>query len=435
MFDTFFDYLATVDDFLWSYVGFTLVTLFGLYFSLKTRFFQFRVLGQLKKTITDLHHDAKGGEAGMHPLRLYFASVGGMVGIGNLVGAVSAILIGGPGALFWLWIANFCGMLVKYSEIYLGMKYRVRNNRGGYDGGPMYYLKAAFGIPAIPIIVCVLLCIYGVEVVQFLVVADAISQSFSLSKHLVVGGLLAAVMYSAFGGIRRLSTICCLLMPGFIIIYVIMSLWVLGTHITEIPELLSLVFHGAFNGHAPLGGFVGSTFLIAARYGISRAVYSGDIGIGYDSIIQSESRAKKPEYQARLAIFSVFTDGIVCTMSMLLVLVTGLWKLNGIPDATHCVSLALGTVFPAMPYFMGIFMFIAGYTTIIAYFAIGLKSARFLSPKWGETIYYIYALFAFPFFAYFDQTKVFLIMSVSGGLLMIFNLAGIVKLRKEIKFK
>ncbi len=435
MISIFFDTLARLDDFFWTYIGFTFVSLFGIYFTLKTRFFQFKVLGQLRKTVVDLNEDAKLCATGTHPLRLYFASVGGMVGLGNIVGVVTAILIGGPGSLFWLWIASFSGMLIKYSEIYLGMKYRVPNAHGGYDGGPMYYLKHAFGIKAIPIISSILLCIYGVEVSQFLVVTDSLSQTFAINKTLVIASLLAAVIYSGLGGISRLANICCVLMPTFMIIYVLMCLWVIGWNIKEIPSLFALVFDGAFNGHAPLGGFIGSTFLMAAQHGVSRAVYSGDIGIGYDSIIQSEARTQHPERQARMAIFSILTDGIVCTMSMMVILITGLWKVHTPMQASEYVAAALGQYFPAIPYFMSLFFFLAGYTTIIAYFAVGLKSARFLLPSYGEKLYHLYAAVAFPFFAYFDQSKVFLIMTFSGGLLMMINIAGIVKLRKEIRFK
>lgn len=431
---TFFYYLAVLDDFLWSHVGFILISLFGAYFTLKTRFFQFRVLAQLRQTIRVLNEDAKKTQNGTHPLRLYFASVGGMVGLGNIVGAVMAVVIGGPGALFWLWVASLSGMLIKYSEIYLGMKYRVPNKEGGYDGGPMYYLQHAFNTKTVPIIVSILLCVYGVEVSQFLIISDTISDTFAVSKPVVVFSLLAAVIYSALGGIKRLANICCIIMPIFIIVYILMALWVIVLNLDIMPGLIKSVFVSAFHGHAPLGGFVGSTIVVAAQNGISRAVYSGDLGIGYDSIIQSESKAQHPERQARMAIFSVLTDAIVCTMSISLVLITNIWTMDQLSLPSNCVSVALSHYFPYMPYFMAIFFFLAGYTTIISYMAVGLKCARFLAPQWGEKMYYVYALFAFPFFSYFDQTQVFMIMSFSGGLLMLFNVTGIVRLRHKIKF-
>ena len=435
MFEPFFDTLTTIDNFFWGYLGFSIITLTGLYFSKKTKFFQFTVLTQLRKTVTDLQKDSKTNDTGTHPLRLYFASVGGMVGLGNIVAVVSAILIGGPGALFWLWIASFAGMLIKYSEIYLGVKFRVKNKEGGYDGGPMYYLKEAFGIRAIPIIVCILLCIYGVEVYQFVIITDTLSSTFELNRWLVIATLIAAIMYSGLGGVTRLANICTIMMPPFMILYVLMCLYVIISHSSELPSVLASVFHGAFNGHAAVGGFVGSSMIMVAQQGISRAVYSGDIGIGYDATIQSETRTQHPERQARMAVFSVLTDSIVCTMSMLVVLVTGLWKIEVPMQASEYVATALGTHFPAIPYFMAVFFFLAGYTTLIAFFAVGLKCAQFLYPRFGRPLYYLYAVMSFIFFSFFDQSKVILIMSLSGGLLMMFNVAGIFKLRHKIKFK
>lgn len=433
--DTVFAYLTIVDDFFWSHIGFSLVVLLGLYFSIKTRFFQFRTLGKLKKTICELQENTDGCTQGIHPLRLYFASVGGMIGLGNVVAVITALLIGGPGALFWLWIAAIFGMLIKYSEIYLGVKFRVKNDRGGYDGGPMYYLSQAFKPRYIPYISAILLCIYGVEVYQFLIITDTMVSTFDLSREIVVGILIALILYTVLGGVNRIASVCVVLMPAFMVSYILMCLWVIGSNFTLIPEVLYTIFHSAFNGHAALGGFAGSSMVLAAQNGIARAVYSGDIGIGYDSTLQSETRTSHPERQARMAIFALTTDTFICTMSMMVVLITGLWHSSPHLLASEFVATALSQYFPHMNYFMALFFFLAGFTTIIAFFVVGMKCARFLSTRWGESIYMGYAIMAFSIFSFCDQSKVMLIMSVSGGLLMMLNLAAIAKLRHHIEFK
>lgn len=428
----FFAHLQVIDDIFWSYIGFSLVVILGFYFTLRSRFYQFRTLTRLPQTIRDL----QGNEGnGVHPLRLYFASVGGMIGLGNVVAVITALLVGGPGALFWLWVASICGMLIKYAEIYLGVKFRVPNAHGGYDGGPMYFLAHAFNIRTIPIIVAVLLCIYGVEVYQFVILADTLSSALSAPKYIVIGLLLAFVIYTAIGGVNRLATVCMVLMPIFLISYLAMCFWVMLVNLPLLPEMFSTIIHSAFSGHAALGGFAGSTFILAAQSGIARAVYSGDIGIGYDATLQSETRAAHPERQARLAIFALATDTLVCSLSILVVMVTGLW--HSAPDlqASEFVAQALSNYFPYMNHFMVVFFFLAGFTTIIAFFTVGMKCARFLSSQWGEKIYMVYAIGAFSFFSFFDQSKVMLIMSVSGGLLMMFNLVGIARLRNHIEFK
>lgn len=433
--DQFFNLIMVVDDFFWSHIGFSLVVVMGLYFTAKSRFFQFRTLFNLKKTIEDLRCVKGHDDQGINPVRLYFASVGGMIGLGNVVGVVTAILIGGPGAMVWLWIAAIFGMLIKYAEIYLGVKFRVKNDRGGYDGGPMYYLQEAFSLKAIPLISAVLLCVYGVDVYQFVIITDTLTNTFDLNKIAVIGTLIALVIYTALGGVNRLARICSILMPGFMVLYIVMCLYVIGLNVENLGPVLSSVFKSAFTGHAAVGGFAGSTLILAAQNGIARAVYSGDIGIGYDSTIQCETKTIYPERQARLAIFALLSDVIICTMSMMVVLITGLWYKTPVLLPSEYVATALSLHFPYMTYFMAVFFFLAGFSTIIAFFTVGMKCARFISTQWGERAYLLYGICAFSFFSFFDQSKVILIMSLSGGLLMLLNLAGIVKLRKHIQFK
>ena len=185
-----FELLTQLDAMLWDYIGLIIILLIGFYLTIYSKFFQFRALFRLRTYVKDLIACAGKDKQGTNPIKLYFASVGGMVGLGNIVTVVSAVTIGGPGSLVWLWIASFLGMLVKYSEVYLGIKYRIKNNDKGFDGGPMYYLRVAFKNRVLPVMVCVLLCIYGAEVSQFLILTDTIVTTFSLNRYLVIGILL-----------------------------------------------------------------------------------------------------------------------------------------------------------------------------------------------------------------------------------------------------
>lgn len=429
--EIFFSILSFIDAFFWGYVGFTLVILCGLYFTWKSRGFQFRVLLSPLKTLSELRqHDHT--DLGVSPIRLYFASIGGMIGLGNLVAIISALLIGGPGALFWLWIASFSGMLIKYAEIYLGIKYRVRH-KTGYDGGSIYFLKHAFKTKIPAMLVSFLFLIYGVEVFQFLIVVDTVTHSFPLERPVVIAILLGLVFYAGFGGVKRLANICTLLMPTFVLVYIIMCFWIISHNLDQMPAVLETVLKSAFTGHAAVGGFAGSTFIMTAQKGISQAVYSGDIGIGYDSIIQSETKTPHPERQARMAIFALITDTFICSLSLLLVLITGKWTQAGMQPSEYIPSV-LADYFPYMDVFMTVLFFLAGFTTIIAYYAVGIKSARYLSPRYGQAMYMAYSAFAFVFFSFHQQNQVMLVMSVSGGFLMLTNLLGIMKLRKEIRF-
>lgn len=438
MIDQLFSVLQVADDFFWQYIGFTLLIIVGLYFTLRSGFYQIRVLSRLPYTIKTLVRTTKDEMPGVSPIRLYFASIGGMIGLGNIVAVVTALLIGGPGALFWLWIAAFAGMIIKYSEIYLGMKYRQQNKDDGYDGGPMFTLQAAFkgklGV-VLAYVAATLLCIYGVEVFQFTIIIDTLSDAVPLPRRLILFVFLGVVMYIGLGGIKRLANLCAFLMPVFILLYVVGCLWVIYLNAGLLPELFVSIFKSAFAGHAALGGFAGSTLLIAAQQGAARAVYSGDIAIGFDSIIQSETKSLNPHYQARLAIVAALTDAFICTMTILIVYLTGLWLEPTAYKTSEYAARALGMHIPYADYFILIVIFLAGFTTIQAYFAVGLKAAKFLSPRFGKPIYYVYAVCAFWFFSHFDQTEVILVMTLSAGLLMLINITSIIKLRKDLSFK
>ncbi len=434
MFHTLLQFLTWVDEFFWGYIAFLLIIVCGLFLSFKAKFIQIFTLPKIFKMFFHFLKSNHEGTRGVHPLKAFFASTGGMIGIGNVVGIVTAVQIGGPGALVWVWIAGTIGAIVKYCEIYLGFKFRVENQEGGYDGGPMYFLKKAFKNRFIPIAVASLLCIYGVEIYQFSVITESITSNWHLPRILVVVVLLVAVIYAGLGGVKRIGKICSWIMPLFMIVYISIGLWVIGNEAHMLPELFLSVLKSAFTGHAAVGGFAGASVLLAIQHGIARASYSSDIGIGYDSIIQSESSTRHPERQSRLAILGVLIDNSICTISILIVLISGVWKADEPLLGSQLVQYGLSQYFPYMDLFFPLFFVITGYTTIIAYFVVGLKCARYLAPNWGRKIYLIYGIVAFLFFSYISQSHALLVMSVSGALLLITNLSGIFLLRKEILF-
>lgn len=218
------------------------------------------------------------------------------------------------------------------------------------------------------------------------------------------------------------------------LLYVFMSFWVILNNLELIPSVISAVIQSAFTGHAAVGGFIGSSALLAITHGMARFSYSADLGIGYDSIIHSESSAIHPEKQARLAVLGVFLDCLMCSLSMLLVLLTGVWMSDDPIPASSLVQTALSNYFPFMNIFMPCFLLILGYTTIIAYACIGMKCAKFLHPKHGMRVYLAYGIVAWLLSSFFDQNTALLIMSLAQGALLLINLLGLFKLRKEVIF-
>ena len=428
------NFFTSFDKFLWNYVGLTLIISAGLYFSYKSRLFQFKILFHFRQYIKDLVTCNDKNKNGIHPIKLYFASIGGMIGLGNIVAITTTVTYGGPGSLIWIWIASILGMLVKYSEIYLGIKYRVQNKDKGFDGGPMYYLKVAFNNKYLPILVCLLLCIYGAEIFQFHVLTSTIEHTFGINKYLVLFLLLATTITSAVKGVKGLANVCSLLMPPFMIIYVLLGLWIIFDHARELPAVFSLIGSSFWDFKSQAGGVLSGGFLVTAHYGISKAVYSGDIGIGYDSIIQSETQSLHPQKQARMAIFSLLTDTIICTIGILILLTTGIWQESIAADNYIKAAFALYMPKSYVNYFMAFLFISAGFTTIVGYLVVGLKCAKFLNKRHGPKIYIIYAAASFIFFSFHSQKLVETIMSTSAGLLMAINIIGLIKLRKQIKF-
>ncbi len=429
-----FNFLMAADAVFWGYIGFSLIIFLGCYLTIATRFFQIRALPHVIATFMQAIFQRTSEERGLHPLKAFFASVGGMLGVGNVVGIVTAIQLGGPGALLWVWVAGFAGTLIKYAEIYLGLKHRVQNVHHSYDGGPMFFLKKAFGVSWIPTLVCLLLCIYGAEIYQFNVIVDTLAYAWGFNRLVIAFSLLGLILYAVIGGVPRVAKVCCWVMPIFMFVYISMCLWIIGNHFADLPPILLGVVKSAFTGHAAAGGFAGSTVMLAIQNGMAGACYAADIGIGYDSTIQSESHTVYPQRQARMAFFGVCLDNFICTLSILLVLVTGLWQTPIGSEGTPLVQMALSQHFPYMHIIMPGFIFILGYSTLIAYLIVGIKCARHLHPQNGAVIYMGYSICVFTFFAFFDQTQALLLMRVAGGLLLIINLAGIYRLRHEIDF-
>ncbi len=436
-FNLFFETITRFDDFFWSFIGIPSIILFGLFLSFKSKWIQILNFNKITHLFFVLFNKKdENDHRGVHPIRAFFASIAGSIGIGNVVGVCTAVQIGGPGAILWLWVASILGAIVKYSEIYLGLKYRVQNNKKSYDGGPMYYLKHVDKSGFLSLIFCVILCIYGVEIYMFRIMTHTIVYNWGFDYYVVVATLLCAMLLAAYRGVAGVGRITSILIPLFVSCFIGISLWIFLYNMDKIPALIHTIFSAAFNGHAPLGAFAGSTAALAISQGMKRACYTGDIGIGYASIMMAETEDTKAlEQQAALVgIFGVIFDTfVICTTSLLLITLTGLWHQNIHQD--QLVAQALATYIPGILHIWPIFIFSLGFSSSTAYLTAGKKAACYISPKYGTFIYTLYAITAFIIFSFFgSETHILTIMSCAGGLLLSINLYGIIKLRNRISF-
>ena len=433
MVDNIFLVLSTFDYLLWTFLAVPAVLVVGFLLSARSKFAQIFHLPQLLRTFGSFLSFKKSSIDGVHPLKAFFNCVGGFTGIGNVVAICTAVQIGGPGALFWIWITALIGMIVKYSEVFLGVHFRISCPKGFHKGGPMVFLRHVFKSGWVPKTVGILLCIYSVEVYQFSVMTHNISTNLHLAKESVAIVLLVLILFTSLGGVQRVGKISFMMIPLLFMSYIVMCTWVLIMNWSLIPEAFATIFKSAFTGHAAVGAFAGSGIMLTVSQGISRACYAGDVGVGYSSILHSENSTALPENQALLSVIDIFIDSfIVCTTSIVLVIVTGVW--NQPIDASILIQTALSQYFPYMELFMPIFLFFMGYTAINAYFCTGIRCAEFLSPKMGKWIYFLFGSLALAFFCTVESSKALMVNSIAGGLLLLINLYGIYALRKHIRF-
>lgn len=434
MFNHFLSYLELLEDSFWVYGGVPTLIVIGCYLSYKSKFFQVRKLGSILK----LFYNYVGGKShdgrGVHPIHVFFASIGGCVGIGNVIGVCTAVQVGGPGAVFWMWIAGLFGMLVKYAEIYLGMEYRIHDKENGYVGGPMVYLQKIPGGKFLSKVVAALLCIYGIEIYMFRIMTHSMVTGWHMNQYAAIFALLVLILLIGRGGVRLVGKVSSAIIPLFLIAFASMSCWVMFKNLHMIPHVFATIFKSAFTSHAAIGAFAGSSVMMAMSHGIRRACYTGDIGIGYASTIHSESSETNASKQASMGIVAIVLDTfIICTLSVLLILLTDVWH-SGVHEA-EVVAHALGKYFSHIDVIWPLFIFLLGYSSLIAFYAVGRKAAEFLFGSMGSKLYPVFAALAFLGVSFIGQEQhAMMIMSITGTLLLIVNVYGMIMLINGVKF-
>lgn len=432
--------LTTIEISLWSYLGIPFIILMGIYFTYRSKVLQIRSVIDLfrnKKKYLQTQTQ-KETENEVHPFKAFLTSLGGAIGIGNIVVVCFAVKVGGPGAVFWLWIAAFVGMLLKYSENYLGLKFREKqtSENTSFLGGPFYYLQRLPLGKILSILFALLMCFYGIEILMFNIIVENVHDTFALNKHLSILLLLLVIIIPVIGGLKRISDITSILVPLFVIIYMAMTLWILIDNWHELPRALSLIFSSAFKGTAPIGAFAGSSLFLTMSQGVQRACYTGDICIGYSSTIYSEAKTSNIKSVARFSLLEIFIDTfIISTSTLLIILVTDIWHTS--TDISLMIKEVLNNYFPYANFFFTLLVFLTGYSTIIAFLHVGVKMAESLNkqnPRKGKALYLLTSILLFCFFSYTKTEIAASFMGLTGALLMTINVYGIFMLRKEIDF-
>ena len=301
----------------------------GVLLTLLTGFIQVRHLGTALREVLGKVFSRGYGAGSVTPFQAVSTALASTVGVGNIAGVATAIYIGGPGALFWLWMSGLLGMCTKYVEIVVALHYRERDESGTMRGGAMYTLAKGLKVPWLGAIFALLtaLAAFGIgNMVQANSLAESLNASFGIS-HALTGIVLVVITAAVIlGGITRIGEVTSILVPFMAILYLGGGAVVLATHVSALPHALRLVFDGAFTGTAATGGFAGSTVMMALRYGVARGLFSNEAGLGSAPMVHAAAQTDHPVRQGMYGIFEVFVDTIlICTMTGLVILVTDTW--------------------------------------------------------------------------------------------------------------
>ena len=413
--------VTTVNAYLSDYVLIVLLIGIGVFFTIKTRFVQIRCFGQGMKNVFG-NAKLNGGKQkrGMSSFQAFTTAVAAQVGTGNIIGASGAILLGGPGAIFWMWVIAFFGMATNYSEAVLAQKTKKVNEDGSISGGPIYYIKHAFKngfgkFLAVFFAVATIIALGFVgSMVQSNSIAGAVTEVVDIPNW-VVGLVLAALAVVIFiGGVSRLASVTEKMVPIMAIIYLLGGLIVIGSQVTAIPEAFAMIFKYAFVPQALIGGGVGAAIKMAISQGAKRGLFSNEAGMGSTPHAHAQANVKTAHEQGTVAMIGVFFDTFVVLTMTALIVITTLYAGDGVIttaasaselgiDKTNLVKNAIAQVFNGSNVGLtigGIFvatcLFFFAFSTILSWNLFGKINFEYLFGKKSLIVYTIIAI-AFVF--------------------------------------
>lgn len=438
--DTIFNLVTRWNGFLWSFFLIFLLCGTGIYYTFKLRFIQIRKFREACKLVFG-HFNINGekhekGE--MTPFQSIATAIAAQVGTGNLAGAATALIGGGPGAIFWMWVSAFFGMATIYAEASLAQSFKTEVN-GEVTGGPVYYIKAAFKgklgntLAALFAVFIVLALGFMGNMVQSNSIGAAfveVFEVFHLEIHPIIIGIIIAA-FAAFiflGGTQRLASVVEKIVPIMAGVYIIGSLILICMNITQIPEAIKMIFVGAFDPKAVLGGGTGIAVKEAVRFGVARGLFSNEAGMGSTPHAHARAKAESPHAQGLCAMVSVFVDTfIILNLTVFSVLTTGV--LNSGKDGTALTQVAFMKGFGTFGIvFVAICLLFFAFSTILGWHFFGLINAKYL---FGESAGKVYSLIVIICIIIGSALKLELVWSLAdffNGLMVIPNAMALLAL-------
>jgi alanine or glycine:cation symporter, AGCS family len=401
--------ITLYNDYVGGYLLLALLLPTGIYFAFKLNFLHIRKFRHALHVVSG-RFSKKGDTGDINHFKALTTALSATVGTGNIVGVALAIYLGGPGAIFWMWITGFFGMMLKLVECTLALKYRKFNSDGTVSGGPMYYmeygLKDRLGKHAKTLAVvfasAAVLCSLGTgNMAQSNSMTDVLNTSYGTS-HLLSGLIITGfVLLIVIGGLKRIAQVTSRLVPFMAVIYFIAAITVIILNYDKIGSSFYLIFHDAFTGTAATGGFVGSAFILTLTMGVRRGLFSNEAGQGSAPMAHAAAKTPYPLREGMVASLEPFIDTIfICTLTALVIIMTGAWE-SGVAGVGMTViafeaglsKISLGYLAPHIISF-GLLLF--AFSTIISWSYYGSRAANYLFGERAiKPYYYLYSLFVF----------------------------------------
>ncbi len=407
---------SAVNGIVWGPLIIILIIGTGTYLSFMTGFFSITKLGYvLKNTLLKMFAKDDKGEGEVTAFQAVATALAATVGTGNIAGVATAIALGGPGAVFWMWLAAIMGMTTKYAEVVLAVNYREKTPDGRFVGGPMYYITNGLGKNWKWL--AVIFAFFG-TFASFGIGCMVQSNSVALSAQstfgvpVMVTGIVLAVLTGAVivGGIKRIGAFTEKLVPFMAALYILGGLWLLISNAAKIPAAFAMIFSNAFTGTAAVGGFTGTVMMQAIRYGVARGIFTNEAGLGSAPIAHAAATTDHPVRQGLWGVFEVFMDTIViCSITALSILVTGVWETG--ESGAVLSAMAFDTGIPVVgKYIVSIGLILFAYSTILGWEYYGERCLEYL---FGTK----------PIFAYRIIWVIAVIVGAVGGLTFMWDLA------------
>ncbi|WP_119155747.1 alanine/glycine:cation symporter family protein [Caldimonas tepidiphila] len=396
------DFLGAFNGLVWGTPMIVLILGTGLYLQLRLGFMPLRRIAYGFRLIWGSRRRAERAEGEISPFAALMTALSATVGTGNIAGVATAIAVGGPGALFWMWVTALVGMATKYGEVVLAVKYRERDDRGEHVGGPMYAIRNGLGRRwhwlGTAFAVFGGLAGFGIgNMVQANGIAGAVHNAFGVETWVTGAVLLVLTGAVILGGIRRIGAVAEYLVPAMCIGYMACVAVVLVVFAERIPAALALILHHAFNPAAATGGFLGASVLLALQKGVARGIFSNEAGLGTAGIAQAAGATRAPVQSGLIGMMGTFIDTIiVCTMTGLAIVVSGVWD-SGASGAVLSAS-AFEAAMPGVgKYLLAVCLALFAFTTILGWAYYGEKCWEFLAGSASRTPFRIvWTLAVFP---------------------------------------